>query len=466
MTRTNDPRRRLPAVDKLLHHPALRNAVAELSTGTVSACIRDVLTELRTRVESGDLKTAPTEDEIARLVLTQVLPFREPTIRRVINATGVILHTGLGRAPLAETVIEAVRAAGGYCSLEFNLDSGERGDRQTHVENLLCYLTGADSALVVNNNAAALYLTLNVLGYRREVVVSRGQLIEIGGSFRLPDIMARSGARLVEVGTTNRTRISDYKSAINSKTALLLRCHTSNYRIVGFTETVALEKLVILGRAHGLPVVDDIGNGLLWDWSNLGLPSECNARNSLEAGADLVLMSGDKALGGPQAGIILGKRDLVQTLKKSPLARVLRPEKLMLAGLSATLRLYRNWREVPDQIPVWKMLTLSVEQLKKRAEQLCKRLVPLTDWQILEIRASEAETGSGTLPAVTIPSMAVCILPKGWTAAHWAKRLRTAPLPIVGTVRQDVVWLDMRTVLDHEENDLVQSITNALKDAA
>ena len=441
---------------------ALQEAVAALSAETVAACVRETLTDARTAVAAG--KTTPSRPELTQEVLRRLMPLRVATIRRVINATGIILHTGLGRAPLATEAAEAVREACGYCSLEFDLESGERGERQSHVEELLCRLSGAEAALAVNNNAAALYLTLNVLGYRREVIVSRGQLIEIGGSFRLPDIMARSGAKLVEVGTTNRTRLSDYRNAISPKTALLLHCHTSNYRIVGFTESVAVEKLAKLGRERGIPVVDDIGNGLLWDWSSLGLPSEVNARASLEAGADLVLMSGDKALGGPQAGIILGRRPLLEALRNNALARVLRPEKLMLAGLSATLRLHLDWRRVAERVPVWRMLTCPLSVLRERAEGLRARLAPLAAWQILDVRESEAETGSGTLPAVTIPSIALCTLPRGWSAAKWAQKLRAGDLPVVGSVREDVLRLDLRTVSEEDEDDLVRSVERVLRE--
>jgi L-seryl-tRNA(Ser) seleniumtransferase len=462
VARTDDPRRRLPAVDALMREAALQEAVAALSAETVTACVRETLAHARAAMAAGE--KAPPRQELTRDVLRRLMPLRRPTLRRVINATGVILHTGLGRAPLAAEAVNAVRDACGYCSLEFDLESGERGERQTHVEDLLCRLTGADAALAVNNNAAALYLTLNVLGYRREVIVSRGQLIEIGGSFRLPDIMARSGARMVEVGTTNRTRLSDYRSAITTKTALLLHCHTSNYRIIGFTESVAVDKLVKLGHERGLFVADDIGNGLLWDWSSLGLPPEVNARASLEAGADLVLMSGDKALGGPQAGIILGRRSVIESLRKSPLARVLRPEKLMLAGLSATLRLYLDWRRAPHRVPVWRMLTCPLSVLRQRAEKLANHLASMTKWQVLEVRESEAETGSGTLPAVAIPSLALCTLPQGWSAAKWAYALRTAPIPVVSSVRNDLVWLDMRTIFEEDENDLLRSVEHALRE--
>jgi L-seryl-tRNA(Ser) seleniumtransferase len=444
-----------------MHEDALQRAVADLSAETVSACVRETLADARAAVAAGG--ALPPLQELAHEVIRRLMPLRAPTIRRVINATGIILHTGLGRAPLATEAAQAVREACGYCSLEFDLESGERGERQSHVEQLLCRLSGAEAALAVNNNAAALYLTLGVLGYRREVIVSRGQLIEIGGSFRLPDIMARSGAKMIEVGTTNRTRLSDYRRALSPKTALLLHCHTSNYRIVGFTESVPIEELVKLGREHSIPVVDDIGNGLLWDWVTLGLPSEVNARASLEAGADLVLMSADKALGGPQAGIILGRRPLIESLRKGPLARILRPEKLTLAGLSSTLRLHLDWRRVTERVPVWKMLTQPPSQLRQRAVTLRDRLRPLTPWQTLEVRDSKAETGSGTLPAVSIPSVALCTLPQGWSAAKWAHALRMADLPVVGAVREDLLWLDLRTISQEDEDDLVQCMDRVLR---
>lgn len=440
----------------------MQAVVDALSAKTVSDAIRHVLEEIRSQIAVGE--PVPDRDDILRSVNVRLQSLLGSTLRRVINGTGIILHTGLGRSPLAKEAISAIVDAAGYCSLEFNLESGERGDRQQHIEELLCRLTGAEAALVVNNNAAALYLTLNVLGYRKEVIVSRGQLIEIGGSFRLPDIMARSGARLIEVGTTNRTRISDYRSAISDKTALLLHCHTSNYRIVGFSESVPIEKLAKLGNDRGIPVVDDIGNGLLWDWADIGLPSECNAKSSVQSGADLVLMSGDKALGGPQAGIIVGKKKFVDPLRRNPLARVLRPEKLMLAGLAATIRLYLDWQRVPERVPVWKMLKYDTDILRRRAQRLLKRLEPLCAWAILEIRDNAAQTGSGTLPAIDIPSVSLCLLPVNTSAADWARRLRTAAIPVVGTVRQNIVWLDLRTIAESEDDELVRIIEESLRE--
>ncbi|MBU0508485.1 L-seryl-tRNA(Sec) selenium transferase [bacterium] len=459
----DDPRRTLPAVDTLLAHPLLRDAAANVSPAILTVLIREAIAAARTKVSSA--KSAPSADRLARSVIERLEQIRHTGPRRCINATGVILHTGLGRAPLSADAANALREAIGYCDLEINLRSGERGERQEHVEDLLRLLTGAEAALVVNNNAAALYLTLNALAHRREVIASRGQLIEIGGSFRLPDIMQRSGVRLVEVGTTNRTRISDYREAITTKTALLLRAHPSNYRIVGFTESVSVADLVALGRERNLTVVEDLGNGLLFDWTEWGLPAEENVRASLDAGVDLVLVSGDKVLGGPQAGIIVGRKDLVKQLRRSPLARVLRVDKLCLAAMAATLRAFLDRRRVAETVPVWNMLTTPIEVLETRAGRLLQRLKELGEWQILEIRPCESEAGSGTLPAVSLPSRAICALPAGITAGAWVAKLRLAEIPVIGTVRQDVVWFDVRTMVDPDEKDFLRTVTESLRSA-
>jgi L-seryl-tRNA(Ser) seleniumtransferase len=458
----DDPRRALPGVDTLLAHPLIQETLHAVSPQVVTAVIREVLAEARDEVQIGT--RVVSHDQVARLVAARIGKLLQPSPKRVINGTGIILHTGLGRAPLPAEARSALQAAAGFCDLEIDLETGGRGDRQEHVEALLRYLTGAEAALVVNNNAAALYLTLNVLAYRREVVVSRGQLIEIGGSFRLPDIMARAGVKLVEVGTTNRTRIGDYRAAITPKTALLLRAHPSNYRIVGFTESAPLNELVALGKDSNVPVVDDIGNGLLWDWTELGLPSEENVRASLQAGVDLVLVSGDKVLGGPQAGIILGRAVHIRALKKNPLARVLRADKLAIAALAATLRSYVGNDPVEQHIPVWKMLTTPLARLQVRARTLCDRLAAFRKWQLLEVHECESEAGSGTLPAVKLPSAAICMLPNDVAAHTFAKRLRTAAIPVFGTVRQDLFWLDVRTLADDDDDLLVKTISRCLGD--
>lgn len=415
----------------------------------------------RAAIRQGD--APPSVDDLAGRIADRIALVTSAGPRRVINATGIVLHTGLGRAPLAPEAVDAVSQAAQYCDLELILASGERGDRQAHVQDLLCLLTGAEAALVVNNNAAALYLTLNVLAYRREVVLSRGQLIEIGGSFRLPEIMGRSGVRLREVGTTNRTRLADYEAAISPRTALLLRAHPSNFRMIGFTEAVSVAELAELGRRHAIPVVDDLGNGLLWDWTQLNLPAEESVQSSLEAGADLVLVSGDKVLGGPQAGIILGSKPLVSRLTGSPLARVMRCEKLTIAALAATLRLYLERRAVRERIPVWQMLTAAPHALKQRATELCMRLRQVAEWHVCEVRECSSEAGSGTLPAVELPGFAVCLIPKRTSVERFARRLRTARTPVIGAVRQNALWLDVRTVADSEFDLLAETAADAAK---
>lgn len=459
VSRADDPRRNLPAVDALLSNPEVIRSAEGIAPAFVTILAREAVAEARSAIASK--KSVPGEEEVVRLLCSKLADLKRIGPRRAINATGVILHTGLGRAPLSDAAQQSVAAAFRYCDLELDMFSGERGERQNHAERLLQILTGAEAAMVVNNNAAAVYLVLNTLAYRKEAIVSRGQLIEIGGSFRLPDIMQRSNAKLVEVGTTNRTRIGDYREAITPRTALLMRAHPSNYRVVGFTESVAIGELAKLGQEKKLTVVEDLGNGLLWDWSEFGLPAEENVRDSLNAGADLVLFSGDKVLGGPQAGIIVGRKSLISRLRKSPLARVLRSDKLTIAALTATLSIYLDPRAAAQRIPVWNMLTTPLDKLTERANRITRALEPKTQWKVLTVEASVSEAGSGTLPAVQLPSIAVSMLPQSLTATVWARRLRQVSLPVVGTVRQDRVWLDMRTISEQDEPDLINSVIEA-----
>ncbi len=423
--------------------------------------IRNAVARARDRIDHAN--TLPVRTRILDEIESKLVELTTPSLRRVINATGVVLHTGLGRAPLASHTHPSILDAAGYCNLEIDLTSGERGDRQAHVDELLCLISGAASALVVNNNAAALYLTLNSLAYGKEVIVSRGQLIEIGGSFRLPDIMQRAGVKLVEVGTTNRTRIADYRDAINKRTALLLRAYPSNFRIDGFTESVSIDELAGLSREYEIPLVDDLGGGLMWDWTRFGLPHEPTVRESLQAGADLVLVSGDKALGGPQAGIILGHGTVVKIIKRAPLARVMRPEKLTLAALATILQNYLLSDGPAQQIPAWQMLTEPLSSVTTRAGRVLEQLRPLANWDILETRGCESETGSGTLPAVAIPSCAIRALPSGASAARWAKALRNKTrVPVISTVRDDSVWFDLRTIQLTDEPVFIDSVRESL----
>jgi L-seryl-tRNA(Ser) seleniumtransferase len=365
---------------------------------------------------------------------------RAPHLRRVLNATGVIVHTNLGRAPLAAAALEHVAAAArGYSNLEYDLDAGGRGSRQTHVAELLRRLTGAGAALVVNNNAAAVLLALAALAEGREVIVSRGELIEIGDGFRIPDVLARSGALLREVGTTNRTRASDYEQAIGPETAVLLRVHQSNFRVVGFTELPLVEELARVARTHELVLVDDLGSGALVD-----VGDERTARASLAAGADLVCFSGDKLLGGPQAGVVVGRADLVERLRRHPLQRALRADKLTLAALEGTLRLAL---ETPDEVPVVRMLREPAERVRERAE----RLAALVGGEVEE---TIARAGGGALPLAELPSFACAI------EEQLAAKLRTGDPPVVGIVRDGRLLLDCRTLADDEIDEVARAIAS------
>ncbi len=367
---------------------------------------------------------------------------RTPSLRRVLNATGVIVHTNLGRAPLAPEALARVQdAARGYSNLELDLEEGERGSRQDHVAALLRRLTGAESALVVNNNAAAVLLALAALAEGREVVVSRGELLEIGDGFRIPDVLARSGARLVEVGTTNRTRAADYERAIGAETALVLRVHQSNFRVVGFTELPKLAEVAAVAHRHELPLVDDLGSGALGD-----VPGEPSARESLAAGADLVCFSGDKLLGGPQAGIVVGRPDLVERLRRHPLQRAVRVDKLSLAALEGTLQLHL---EAPARIPVLRMLGEDASAVRARAEQLAE----LTGGTVEE---TVARVGGGALPLAELPSFA-CALDESLAAP-----LRVGEPPVIGIVRDGKLLLDCRTLADDELDEVVTAVRRCL----
>ena len=419
--------RDLPSVDELAR--GSDDPLAVEAARTVIARARETL---RAGADPGDLT------ERLRQELTQA---KRPSLRRVLNATGVIAHTNLGRAPLADAALERVREIGrGYSNLEYDLDAGARGSRQAHVAGILSRLTGADAALVVNNNAAAVLLALAALAEGREVIVSRGELIEIGDGFRIPEVLARSGARLVEVGTTNRTRAADYEGAIGPETALLLRVHQSNFRVVGFTEQPRVEELVAVARRHGLPLVDDLGSGALVD-----VGDEPTARESLAAGADLVCFSGDKLLGGPQAGVVVGRADLVERLRRHPLQRALRADKLTLAALEGTLALYLDGL---DRIPVLRMLREDVETVRARAE----RLADLVGGHVEE---TVARAGGGALPLAELPSYACSV------EEELAAPLRRSDPPVVGIVRDARLLLDCRTLSDADVDEVAGAVAAA-----
>ena len=446
----------LPSVERVLSAPAAQVALGDYSRETVTEAVRQQLGRLRGRLIAGEeLGHEELNPQAVVAVACQHMELaRQPTLKTVINATGVVLHTNLGRAQLAQPAIDAVVAvAGGAAALEYDLGSGLRGDRDTLVEDHLLSLTGAEAATVVNNNAAAVLLALNSMAEGREVLVSRGELIEIGGSFRIPEVLAKSGAILSEVGTTNRTHPRDYSRAIDERTAAILKVHTSNYRIVGFTAAVSVGDLVEIARGHdGVSVIEDLGAGALIDLGKLGLPPEPVVRHSVESGADLVTFSGDKLLGGPQCGIIVGKREAVEKLRANPLKRALRCDKMTLAALEATLSLYRFHPDIGSVLPTLKALTRPLEQLEETGrrvvELLGRGLGP--DYEV-RVVASAAQVGSGAQPGVTLESRAVSVTSAGKSADAVARMFRAANPPVIGRIENDRFLMDLRTVTSAED---------------
>jgi L-seryl-tRNA(Ser) seleniumtransferase len=437
--------RRLPAVDAVLR--SATGGIAAARHGRVAAtdAVRQVLAALRPAVLAG-AAVAPDAEAVGGRALDLLAAAAVPALRPVLNLTGVVLHTNLGRALLAEEAVAAATAAmRAPAALEFDLDSGGRGERDDHVRGLLCALTGAEDAIVVNNNAAAVMLVLAALAQGRETIVSRGELIEIGGAFRLPAIMASAGTRLREVGTTNRTHPPDYRDAIGPETALLLKVHTANYVIQGFTAEVAPRDLAAIARAAGLPMVDDLGAGTLVDLSRWGLRRERTVQDALRDGADLVTFSGDKLLGGPQAGFVAGRRDLVARCARHPLKRAMRLDKIRMAALAATLRLYRDPDRLAQRLPTLRLLTRGRDAIRALAATL---VAPLAAWAgppwRVGIEDCESQIGSGALPLETLPSAALVL--RGGPPDALAARLRALPIPVIGRIRDDAVWLDLRTL--------------------
>jgi L-seryl-tRNA(Ser) seleniumtransferase len=458
---TADARRAIPAVDRLLASEPFQPLLAVNPRPLVVRALQEELRAVRAALAAGDAGAEHAADPAwyAARVEERLAQRSRPSLRTVINATGVVLHTNLGRAVLADAARLALdRVARAYSNLEYDLDRGERGSRYDHCAALLTELTGAEAALVVNNNAAALVLALNTLALGREAIVSRGELVEIGDSFRIAEIMERSGVRLVEVGATNRTHRRDYEQAFSASTAILLKVHRSNFRMSGFTSEVPLAELVSIGRARGVPVLNDLGSGLLVDGREFGLPPEPTAMDALRAGADLVTMSGDKLLGGPQAGVVLGRRDLIQQLRRNPLCRALRVDKLTLAALEATLALYRDPAKARREIPTLRMLALGPDELAARARAFADRL--RAGGVRAGTQAGESAVGGGAYPDAVLPTTLVTLdvdaPPDGL-----ARRLREGEPPVVARIQDGHVVLDLRTVAPEEEDELAQAVTRA-----
>lgn len=444
--------RSLPKTDELLKREDLSALATTVPRSVVLDAVRDAVESVRARVLAGESVVFDDGTVVADAIALAAVRMR-PSLRPVINATGIIVHTNLGRSRLCKEALQAVAdVAANYSTLEYDVESGERGSRHVHVERLIRDVTGAEAALAVNNNAAAVLLSISALAARKEAIVSRGQLVEIGGSFRIPDIMRQSGAKMVEVGTTNKTHLSDYESAITTKTGMLLKVHSSNFRVVGFTEEVSLAELVQLGVKTGVPVYEDQGSGVLVDLGPYGLPDEPTVRASVDAGADLVSASGDKLLGGPQAGILAGKASVIERLKKHPLARALRLDKMTLAALEATLRLYLDPERVMREIPTLRMLTRGPEEVAVRARLMVDRIVAATgDALWVSAMPDVSRAGGGALPMADIPTTVVMLAPRTMSANDLEERLRLGSPTIVARIKDDHVVLDPRTLTEAEE---------------
>ncbi len=451
--------RSLPSVSALLEHEEVKDWLHGLPRNTVVTAVQEAVAAARKAIVEGAVREPVDVHQVLARAEEELVRRSLPSPRRVINATGIVLHTGLGRAPLSDAAIEAiVEGASGYCNLELDLATGERGRRSDHVAQLLRTLSGAEAATVVNNNAAATLLILHVLAGGREVIVSRGQLIEIGGSFRLPDIMRASGAILREVGTTNRTRLSDYETAITDNTAALLRVHTSNYRVVGFTEDVAIGSLAELAHRRALIAIDDLGSGVLFDAKSMGLPDEPCVTSSIAAGADIVCFSGDKLLGGPQCGVIVGKKGLIDRINAHPLMRTYRVDKLTLLALEATLRHYQDLEDAMISVPTLAMLRASPDELADRARALQEQLTKAAPGEEFLVCSDVGFAGGGSMPAEELPTVVVQWRPSRQSAQQAVSALREADSPVVARVRDDAVCFDLRTIRPVDLEPLVASV--------
>ncbi|HMA84770.1 MAG TPA: L-seryl-tRNA(Sec) selenium transferase [Desulfosalsimonadaceae bacterium] len=462
--------RQLPGVDAVLEMIHQKGLFADIPKRVVTQAVRDVIGHFRKAILSQPDQVSHcliSEEAILEKVHAMVESAMALNLDRLINATGVVVHTNLGRSLLSGEALSQVQTvASRYSNLEFDLSTGKRGSRYSVVEDLICEISGAESAMVVNNNAAAVLLSLDTIAREKEVIVSRGELVEIGGSFRIPDVMSKSGAVLKEVGTTNRTHVSDYQNAISDETGLLLKVHTSNFSIVGFTRAVSLPELAELGAEHHLPVMEDLGSGTFIDFSKYGLMKEPTVQESLAAGIDIVTFSGDKLLGGPQAGLIVGKKPIIDRIKKNPLTRALRIDKLTLAGLESTLRAYRDESRAIQNIPTLQMITAAISDIEEKAGKLKSMLESKTENRIHpEIIAASSRAGGGSLPLLELPSKCVAIRAPGLSAKALGTRLRQHKPPVIVRIEDDRILMDMRTVQNDELETIATAITQILNEA-
>jgi L-seryl-tRNA(Ser) seleniumtransferase len=455
--------RQLPKVSVVLDHELLKSARAQYPANLLTETVREILEQVRTAIQSG-AGEIPTLDSIAQQSLSKINHVMALKFRTVINATGIVLHTNLGRSPMPEeAALAAYEAARGYLNLELDLSTGLRSSRQNPIREGICQITGAEAATAVNNCAAATIIVLRTLAMGKEVIVSRGQLVEIGGSFRIPDILTVSGATLKEVGTTNITRLSDYERAIGPNTGLLMRIHTSNYRVSGFTESVGIAELAELGKKHNIPVVDDVGSGAVLDFSKYGLFSEPLVGEGIRSGADLVLFSGDKLLGGPQSGLIAGRKELIQRIEKDPLMRAFRLDKMALAALEATLRYHRDAERVTENIPTLKMLTIPLEQLRERASTFAEKLRSVNGLSLVQLREDIAYVGGGSLPDEAIPTIVIALKADQYGEDTFAERLRLGTPAVMGRIQAGSLLIDLRTVFPRQEEQLLEAIRHAVQ---
>lgn len=454
--------RKIPAVDRLLDEPHFIEATSTYPRSLILKGIHEVLDEIREGIAKDEIEDPSllNTEQVSEKVVEKISLLAQPRLKALINATGVVVHTNLGRSILSERVLRRFKPiGGGYSNLEYNLDQGKRGSRYVHVEGILKELTSAEGAMVVNNNAGAVLLSLETLAKGREAIVSRGELVEIGGSFRMPDVMRKSGVKMVEVGTTNKTHLRDYEEAIGPDTALLLRVHKSNFQIVGFTEDVDAAQLVKLGNKYGIPVMEDLGSGCLIDFSKYGIPKEPTVQEALAHGVDLLTFSGDKLLGGPQAGIILGRSDLIEAIKNNPMTRALRIDKLTLLALEETLNTYRDEQVAVREIPTLQMICESYETLKGKVRRLARMIGKLdTPNFVLDQKDGISRVGGGAFPLLELPSRLLCLVPEKLSAHQIEEWLRSHTPPVIVRVEKDHVLLDVRTVQEEELKTVAEAI--------